>query len=32
MATWLVKSEPDAFSWNQQVERGVEPWTQASTV
>ena len=27
MARWLVKSEPDAFSWQQQVERGVEPWT-----
>lgn len=27
MAYWLVKSEPDAFSWQQQVERGVEPWT-----
>lgn len=27
MDTWLVKSEPDAFSWQQQVERGVEPWT-----
>ena len=27
MAYWLVKSEPDAFSWEQQVERGVEPWT-----
>jgi predicted RNA-binding protein with PUA-like domain len=24
---WLVKSEPDAFSWDQQVEHGVEPWT-----
>jgi predicted RNA-binding protein with PUA-like domain len=24
---WLVKSEPDAFSWQQQVERRVEPWT-----
>jgi predicted RNA-binding protein with PUA-like domain len=24
---WLVKSEPDAFSWAQQLERGVEPWT-----
>ena len=24
---WLVKSEPDAFSWNQQVANGVEPWT-----
>ena len=27
MAYWLVKSEPDAFGWDQQVERGVEPWT-----
>jgi predicted RNA-binding protein with PUA-like domain len=27
MAHWLVKSEPDAFSWAQQVERKVEPWT-----
>ena len=27
MAYWLVKSEPDAFSWDQQAERGVEPWT-----
>jgi predicted RNA-binding protein with PUA-like domain len=26
-AYWLVKSEPDAFSWSQQVEHGVEPWT-----
>jgi predicted RNA-binding protein with PUA-like domain len=24
---WLVKSEPDAFSWDQQVAKGVEPWT-----
>jgi predicted RNA-binding protein with PUA-like domain len=24
---WLVKSEPDAFSWEQQVANGVEPWT-----
>jgi predicted RNA-binding protein with PUA-like domain len=24
---WLVKSEPDAFSWQQQVENKVEPWT-----
>jgi predicted RNA-binding protein with PUA-like domain len=24
---WLVKSEPDAFSWGQQVANGVEPWT-----
>ena len=27
MAKWLVKSEPDAFSWDQQVANGVEPWT-----
>lgn len=27
MAFWLVKSEPDAFSWQQQAENGVEPWT-----
>ena len=27
MAYWLVKSEPDAFSWEQQVKNGVEPWT-----
>ena len=27
MAYWLVKSEPDSFSWDQQVEHGVEPWT-----
>ncbi len=27
MAHWLVKSEPDAFSWEDQVRRGVEPWT-----
>ena len=26
-AHWLVKSEPDAFSWDQQVKNGVEPWT-----
>ena len=24
---WLVKSEPDAFSWDQQVAHGTEPWT-----
>lgn len=24
---WLIKSEPDAFSWDQQVANGVEPWT-----
>ncbi len=27
MKYWLVKSEPDAFGWPQQVEHGVEPWT-----
>ena len=27
MNYWLVKTEPDAFSWEQQVERRVEPWT-----
>lgn len=27
MAFWLVKSEPEAFSWAQQVHNGVEPWT-----
>jgi len=27
MSHWLVKSEPDAFSWEQQVAHGIEPWT-----
>ena len=27
MAKWLVKSEPDAFSWDQQVTNKVEAWT-----
>jgi predicted RNA-binding protein with PUA-like domain len=27
MNYWLVKSEPDAFSWDQQVANQVEPWT-----
>ena len=27
MQYWLVKSEPDAFSWEQQVTNKVEPWT-----
>ena len=27
MAHWLVKSEPDAFSWAQMLHVGVEPWT-----
>ncbi|MEE8662843.1 MAG: EVE domain-containing protein [Acetobacter sp.] len=26
-AYWLIKSEPDAFSWDEQVANGVEPWT-----
>ena len=24
---WLLKSEPDSFSWAQQVTAGIEPWT-----
>ncbi len=24
---WLVKTEPHAFGWDQQVANGVEPWT-----
>jgi predicted RNA-binding protein with PUA-like domain len=27
MNYWLVKSEPDAFSWEQQVKNAIEPWT-----
>src|SRR5580692_2750758 len=27
MAYWLLKSEPDSFSWDNQVNNGVEPWT-----
>lgn len=27
MNYWLVKSEPDSFSWDAQVKNGVEPWT-----
>lgn len=27
MNYWLVKSEPDAFSWDEQVKNGIEPWT-----
>ena len=27
MNYWLVKTEPDAFSWEQQVARKIEPWT-----
>ena len=27
MAYWLVKTEPEAFGWAQQVAHTVEPWT-----
>ncbi len=29
MAYWLVKTEPDEFSWSDQVKRGAkgEPWS-----
>lgn len=27
MAYWLIKSEPDAYSWEEQVRDVVEPWT-----
>src|SRR5437773_2047659 len=29
MAYWLLKTEPETFSWNDQVKRGIkgEPWT-----
>jgi len=26
MAYWLMKSEPHAWSWEQQMKKGVEPW------
>lgn len=26
MAHWLMKSEPSAWSWDDQVRKGVEPW------
>lgn len=26
MNHWLMKSEPDAWSWDQQVKKGVESW------
>jgi len=26
MRYWIVKSEPHAWSWDQQVQKGVEPW------
>jgi len=27
MRHWLLKTEPDAFSWQQQVANRIEPWT-----
>ena len=27
MNHWLVKTEPESFSWDMQVAHGVEPWT-----
>lgn len=27
MAYWLIKSEPDSFSWQEQLANIVEPWT-----
>ncbi len=27
MSFWLIKSEPEVWSWAQQVAKGVEPWT-----
>ncbi len=27
MQYWLLKSEPGAWSWDDQVRKGVEPWT-----
>ena len=27
MNHWLVKSEPDSFSWEMQVAHDIEPWT-----
>lgn len=27
MAFWLIKSEPASFSWDEQVQNDVEPWT-----
>ena len=26
MAYWLVKSEPETWSWDMQVKKGTEPW------
>ena len=27
MAHWLIKSEPDTWSWDQHVKKGVDAWT-----
>ncbi|MBK6705743.1 MAG: EVE domain-containing protein [Caulobacteraceae bacterium] len=27
MAYWLIKSEPDTWSWNQHVKKGADSWT-----
>lgn len=27
MAYWLIKSEPTAFSWQEQIQNNIEPWT-----
>ncbi len=27
MPYWLLKSEPSAWSWKQQMQKGVEPWS-----
>lgn len=27
MNTWLVKSEPSAWSWDDHVKKGIEPWS-----
>ncbi|MDI2090106.1 EVE domain-containing protein [Commensalibacter oyaizuii] len=27
MNYWLVKSEPDAYSWQEQIHNHIEPWT-----
>lgn len=27
MGYWLIKSEPEAFSWQEQVKNNIEPWT-----
>ena len=27
MAYWLIKSEPDTWSWDQHVKKGVDSWT-----